>query len=102
MHCVSQSLEELIDVIRAAGLVNGKILFIRRLAPLLPNSRCYQGAWLRNTYRVAIFPVLAWGNIVGARQPGNLLATVTDSKDWHPQVEVCRIDIFRSISSWVL
>lgn len=97
MHCVSQALEELVDVIRVAGLINGKIL----LSVYQHHSSDITKAWLKNTYRVAIFPVLARGNIVSARQPRNLLATIADSKNWHPQVKECRIDIFRSVSSRV-
>lgn len=57
--------------------------------------------WLNNTYRVAIFSVLARGNIVSARQPGNLLATIANPENWDPQVKECGIDIFRSVSSRV-
>lgn len=98
MHCVSQALEELVDVIRVAGLINGKILSSVYQHHSSQIQDVTKGILAEKTYRVAILSVLTRGNIVSARQPGNLLATITDSKDWNPQVEECRIDIFHSVS----
>ena len=75
MHCLSQTLEEPVDMAGAADMVYGNILFVTRLAPVTLNSREEKSpreAWPRHTYRMAIFPGLARGDIFSACPPSNL------------------------------
>ena len=105
MHCLSQALKKSIDMVGAANVVYGNILFVTRLAPVTLSSGAEKSpreARTRYTYRMAIFPGLTRGDVFGVFPPSNLLATVTDSKDGYLQVKDSRIDVFaRSVHGFL-